>query len=190
MAIFLNCEVIKNKFRLDLALRLTKDFICISPSKFAFWLFLILLTLGFPSVIPIISMSQSFSFQCFKCNEIHEGVPSFNFEAPALYYDIPETERENRTFLTSDACVIDDEYFFAKGFLLLPVAGLEETLTFTPWVSLSEDNFLKFQESLDIAHALQYEPMLGWFCNNIDGFGDCEGLKTNLIFQNNNNRPY
>jgi len=134
-------------------------------------------------------MSPSFSFQCSKCNEIHEGVPSFSFDAPALYYDIPETDRENRTFLTSDACVIDNEYFFAKGFLELPVDGLEETLTFTPWVSLSEDNFFKFQESLDIADALQYEPMFGWFCNNIDGFGDCEGLKTNLIFQNNN-RPY
>lgn len=135
-------------------------------------------------------MSQSFSFQCSKCDAIHEGVPSFSFDAPALYYDIPEIERENRTFLTSDACVIDDEYFFAKGLLELPVDGLEETLTFTPWVSLSEVNFLKFQESLDIADASQYEPMFGWFCNRIDGFGDCEGLKTNLIFQNNNNRPY
>lgn len=92
--------------------------------------------------------------------------------------------------MTSDSCVIDDKYYFAKGFLALAVNGLEENLTFTPWVSLSEANFHKFQNSFDLVDASHYEPMFGWFCSQIDDFGDCEGLKTNLILQNDNNRPF
>jgi len=134
-------------------------------------------------------MSQVFSFQCSKCNEIHQGVPSFSFDAPALYYDIPEQERESRVFLTTDSCVIDDEYYFAKGLLELSVFGLEETLTFTPWVSLSESNFSQFQDSLEVENASEYGPMFGWFCSQIDEFTDCEGLKTSLVFQDKNYRP-
>lgn len=135
-------------------------------------------------------MTEVFSFQCSKCNVLHEGVPSFSFDAPELYYDIPEGERDNRVFLTSDSCVIDDEYYFAKGVLELSVDGLNETLTFTAWVSLSESNFHKFQESLEVENASEYEPMFGWFCTQIDEFSDCDGLKTSLVFQDNNYRPH
>jgi len=31
--------------------------------------------------------------------------------------------------------------------------------------------------------------MFGWFSSDIYGFGDCINLKTNLVFQDNNNRP-
>lgn len=125
-------------------------------------------------------MSQVFSFQCSKCDVIHKGIPSFSFDAPALYYDIPESERESRVFLTSESCVIDDEYYFAKGLLELPVDSLTERLAFTPWVSLSESNFYQFQDSLSVENASEYGPMFGWFCTQIDEFPDCEGLKTKL----------
>jgi hypothetical protein len=134
-------------------------------------------------------MSNSFAFKCSKCDKIHTGIPSFDFEAPAYYYDIPENELEKRVFLTSDTCVIDDEYFFAKGFLEVPITGIDETLSFTPWVSLSESNFLKFQESLSEVDAAKYGSMFGWFSSNIDLFGDCLQQKTNIILQNNNYRP-
>lgn len=134
-------------------------------------------------------MSQVFSFQCSKCDVIHKGIPSFSFDTPALYYDIPESERETRVFLTSESCVIDDKYYFAKGLLELTVDGLTERLAFTPWVSLSESNFYQFQDSLNVENASEYGPMFGWFCTQIDELPDCEGLKTNLIFQDNNYRP-
>ncbi len=132
---------------------------------------------------------RTFSFKCSQCNKIHEGIPSFNLEAPLYYYAIPENERDERTSLTSETCIIDEEDFFAKGFLEIPVLGLEESLTFTPWVSLSKSNFLKFKESLGVEDAAQYGEMFGWFSSQIDIFGDCKNLKTNLILQNNNHRP-
>ena len=99
---------------------------------------------------------SSFTFKCSKCDKVHEGIPSFNLKAPVYYYSIPSEERESRTKLTSDTCIIDNEYFFAKGFLIIPVLNLDEPLSFTPWVSLSESNFNKFQESLDIEDASKY----------------------------------
>jgi hypothetical protein len=134
-------------------------------------------------------MSNQFSFKCTKCDEIHSGIPSFSFDAPQYFYGISEEEREKRVFLTSDTCVIDEEYFFAKGFLEIPVLNLGETLSFTTWVSLSESNFMIFQESLDEKDASKYGSMFGWFSSNIDIFGECLNLKTNLVLQNNNYKP-
>jgi hypothetical protein len=130
-----------------------------------------------------------FSFRCSKCDKLHEGIPSFSFEAPMYYYDVPEEQRATRTLLTSDTCVIDDQFFFAKGYLEIPVQGLDEPLTFTPWVSLSQTNFGLFETSLAEPDAAKYGQMFGWFSSQIDGFGDCRSLKTDLILQDNNYRP-
>ncbi len=130
-----------------------------------------------------------FSFKCSKCDKIHEGIPSFNFAAPLHYYAINKEERSERTFLTSDTCVIDDDAFYGKGFFEIPINGLEEVLSFSAWVSLSEANFLIFQDLWEISDASLQKPMFGWFSSDIYGFGDCINLKTNLVFQDNNNRP-
>ena len=132
---------------------------------------------------------ESFSFTCSMCDKIHEGIPSFSFDAPIYYYSIPEEERVVRTELTSDTCVIDGNQFFAKGFLEIPVHGLDETLSFTPWVSLSETNFRKFQDSKSVKDASKYGSMVGWFSSLIATFEDCLEVKAKLVLQDNNYRP-
>jgi hypothetical protein len=116
-------------------------------------------------------------------------VPSFNIGAPLHYYSIDKIERESRSVLTSDTCVIDGSVFYAKGFLEIPVKGLKDTLSFSAWVSLSEENFLKFEELWEVENASLNPPMFGWLSSDIFGFGDCINLKSRLIFQDNNWRP-
>lgn len=134
-------------------------------------------------------MQSSFSFRCGRCNEVHQGVPSFNIGAPLHYYAIDKNERESRTVLTSDTCIIDGYAFYAKGFLEIPVKGIDETLSFSAWVSLSAENFPKFDELWEVENASSNSPMFGWFSSDIFGFGDCINLKSNLIFQDNGWRP-
>lgn len=132
---------------------------------------------------------ELFSFICSQCDKVHEGIPSFDLNAPVYYYYIPIEEREARAQLTSDTCEIDGEHFFAKGFLEIPIHGLEETLSFTPWVSLSDVNFKKFQESRKVANASEFGSMTGWFSSIIEPFEDCLKVKAKLILQDNNYRP-
>jgi len=133
---------------------------------------------------------KDFEFKCSCCSEIHKGIPSFGTEAPLYYYYIPDNELEERTFLTSDTCVIDDTDYFVKGCLEIPVTGYKELFSYNGWVSLSEDNFFKFQDLFDVAERENQEPMVGWFSSWIYPFEDTEKLKAKIHFRNNGTRPF
>lgn len=133
---------------------------------------------------------EIFQFKCSCCGEIHKGVPSFGTEAPIYFYDIPENEREERVFLTSDTCVIDDDEFYVKGSVEIPVIGYKEIFSFNAWVSLSEINFFKFQDLLDVKIRKNNEPMLGWFSSSIWPFTDTEKIKAKIHFRDEGTRPF
>ena len=40
-------------------------------------------------------------YTCALCEKVHEGLPAITFDAPALYYDIPEDERDERAHLAA-----------------------------------------------------------------------------------------
>lgn len=132
---------------------------------------------------------QDFEFKCSCCSEIHKEIPSFETEAPLYYYYIPESKLEE-TFLTSDICVIDDMDYFIKGCLEIPVTGYGEKFSYNGWVSLSKDNFYKFQDLLDVVERENQEPMVGWFSSWLYPFEDTEKLKAKIHFRNNGTRPF
>ena len=117
-------------------------------------------------------------------------MPSFGADAPAYFYYIPRNERKERTYLTSDTCVIDHKDFFVKGCLEMPIQDHKETFIFTAWVSLSERNFHKFQDLLDVEEREQQKPMAGWFSSWIHPFEGTENLKARIHFRNDGIRPY
>jgi hypothetical protein len=81
-------------------------------------------------------------FHCTTCGEFHDQLPMcFGSPAPALYYDIPEEECDERVQLSSDQCIIDGEHFFLLGRLILKVRDAEEDFVWLTWVSVSEGNF-------------------------------------------------
>ena len=132
---------------------------------------------------------KDFQFTCSCCGEIHKGVPSFGTNAPLYFYDVPEDEREQRTFLTSDTCVIDDKHYFAKGCLEMPIVGYDEIFSFNGWISLSEINFFKFQDLLDEKERNHHQPMVGWFSSSIYPFEETEKLVGRIHFRNDGIRP-
>ena len=85
--------------------------------------------------------SEPFRFECASCGTLHEGIPSFGWDFPAQYLAVPDGERARRVVLSDDACVIDDEWFFIRGCLEIPVHGYQEPLNYGVWLSLSRDSF-------------------------------------------------
>ena len=61
------------------------------------------------------------SFRCTTCGEVHEGLPDVAFRWPDPYFYVPEQERDTRIKGTADTCSIDNEEFFIRGIILIPI---------------------------------------------------------------------
>ncbi len=93
-------------------------------------------------------------WKCGTCEEWHVG-PCLDFGYHAPYYWRKEYEDDNRragllptgsknpakTFLNEDYCVINDEDFFVRGLIRLPIIGTAEDFCWGVWGSLSSENF-------------------------------------------------
>src|SRR4026209_1424841 len=74
---------------------------------------------------------------------------SFGADAPIHYYGIPAQQREQRTLLGSDQCVIDNEHYFVRGCLDIPIHDSAEVFRWGVWVSVSEQSFHRTSELWD-----------------------------------------
>ena len=117
-------------------------------------------------------------------------MPTLGFSFPVQYLDVPEVDRERRVFLTSHTCVIDDNHFFVRGCLEIPVVGSDEPFSWGVWVSLSEAKFFHFQELLGVAERAHHGPFVGWLCSPPRPYPDSLNLKAMLRLRNNDTRPF
>jgi hypothetical protein len=83
-------------------------------------------------------MAARIVFRCSQGDKIHEGLPAIAFEAPSHYNSLTPEERATRAKLGSDFCVIDDDAFYVRAVLEIPIIGQSETLEWGVWGSLSE----------------------------------------------------
>ena len=105
-------------------------------------------------------------------------MPSFGWDYPVQYLLVPEEERDRRVELSSDACVIDEQWFFVRGCLEIPVHDHEDTFSWGVWCSLSEDNFRRYGAAFDQVSREAGESFFGWLCSAIPNYPDTQQLKT------------
>ena len=129
-------------------------------------------------------------FKCTCCDQWHEGIPALAAEAPLYYYSVPENERDQRCKLTANTCVVDEDSFFVRGCLEIPIQGSDETFEWGVWVSLSAENFEIFTSLLQAEHRSQYGPYFGWLSAGIAGYPDTENLKAKAHLRDHGIRPY
>jgi hypothetical protein len=110
--------------------------------------------------------------------------------APALWFMIPEEERETRCVLSSDQCIIDDRHFFIVGNLEIPVAGVEEHFSWDVWVSLSDRNFARACELWEQEGRESEPPYFGWLSTALPGYPDTLSLKTMVHTREVGRRPW
>ena len=134
--------------------------------------------------------AEPFRFDCATCGSIHDGIPSFGWDYPAQYLAIPEVERGRRAMLYDDACVIDDEWFFIRGCLEIPVHGYREPLSYGVWLSLSRDNFRRYTASFEDVNRHLGSSYFGWLCTAIPGYPDTQLLKTTVHVRAWPTRPF
>jgi hypothetical protein len=72
----------------------------------------------------------------------HAGVPlSFAANYPDRYADLDREARELRAIAGSDQCIIDQEEFYIRGCLEIPIIGTSEVFLWGLWARVKETAF-------------------------------------------------
>lgn len=119
-------------------------------------------------------------WKCHLCDSEHDDLPNcFGIDAPwpAL---VPEHEFDTRVELTGDQCVVDEEHFFVRGHIEIPIHGEVEPLSFSVWSSLSEQSFLYMSDRWDEPDRGSDPPYFGWLCSPISVYPSTIHLKLSV----------
>lgn len=137
----------------------------------------------------------SLRWKCKSCDEWHTGpCLDFGHDSPAYWRkELAEDDRmagERRaSFLGSEFCAVDDEHFFVRGLIHLPIIGTGESFRWGVWGSLSRENFDKLR-TLSEAEAAELPPMFSWLSTNLPEYPDTRSLKMYAHPQRHNQRPH
>ncbi|WP_037465778.1 DUF2199 domain-containing protein [Shimazuella kribbensis] len=137
-------------------------------------------------------MNNIKGYICSCCGKYHDKLPmSYGNQAPYHWYQISLEEKETRCEINSDICVIDDRYFFIRGCIEIPVAGMLEPFIWDVWVSLNESNIKKTIEVWDIkGREEKVKPMFGWLSTSIPCYPETLNLKTMVHMRRVGVRPF
>jgi hypothetical protein len=134
-------------------------------------------------------MTKIMGYTCNCCGKYHEEIPkSYGNPAPVYYYDAAPKEREDRFELAEDLCIMDNEHFFIRGCIEIPIIGTDEHLIWGVWVSLSEANFNKIKAHWNKQELL--EPMFGWISTDLSCYPDTVNLKAMVHPRPDGIRPF
>jgi len=126
-------------------------------------------------------------YRCAVCGELHHDLPDIGADKPDHWWDVAEEERDKRVKLTSDTCIIDDEHFFIRGVIHIPVHEDPRGFGFGVWVSQKRENFFTYLKNFDSS---EIGPFFGWLCTRIRYYSeDTQLLKTRAVFRGGKLRP-
>lgn len=129
-------------------------------------------------------------FHCQTCGEYHDCLPmSFGAEGPVYFLGMSPEEQAQRCELSTDLCVIDQQHYFIRGCLELPVVDSDEVFTWGVWCSLSEASFKQTLLRWDEPGREHDEPMFGWLSTSLPRYPDTVNLKTMVHPQAPGQRP-
>jgi hypothetical protein len=128
------------------------------------------------------------AYRCATCGKLHHDLPDIGSDKPDHWWGVPAKERKKRIKLTGDTCIIDDEDFFIRGVLEIPIHDYRHAFGFGVWVSQKRENFFKYLEDFD---SNRIGPFFGWLCTKISYYlVDTRQLKTMAHFRGKGIRPF
>jgi hypothetical protein len=142
-------------------------------------------------------------WKCGTCEEWHTG-PILDLAHDEPHYWNAENAKtyararlssswsihEAGTFLNEDYCAIDDEYFFVRGQIRLPIIGTAEDFCWGVWGSLSRENFKIILKSEEDEKRADLPSMFSWLSTRIAEYPETLSLKMDMRVQEGGLRPY
>jgi hypothetical protein len=134
-------------------------------------------------------------WKCHSCEEWHTG-PCLDFgtDSPSCWrQELANDERmagdRRASFLDTEYCAVEDEHFFVRGVIHLPIIGTGESFRWGVWGSLSRENFERLR-TMPEDDAAELPPMFSWLSTNLPEYPDTRGLKMYAHPQRQNQRPH
>ena len=114
-------------------------------------------------------------FVCSVCGEHHdERLLDIRLGLPHVIHALDADERARRAWLADDFAVLDDERFFVRGLLELPIPGLDNRFAYGTWVEVSMPDF---QELMRRWHdEAQFEAVECTVANELEPYPETLGL--------------
>jgi len=142
-------------------------------------------------------------WKCGSCEEWHSG-PCLDFGFSRPYYWKKEYEKATRwmllstgifdktakSFLDEDYCVVDNEHFFVRGNIYLPIIGAAETFRWGVWGSLRRENFEALLKMDDDPRRAELPRMYSWLSSRISGYSNTLNLKMYAHIRAPGSRPH
>lgn len=131
-------------------------------------------------------------YWCNGCGTYHDELPmSYGSPMPAYCYDIPVEEHKRRIEMNDDLCIIDDEYYFIRGAIELPVNDGDGPFIWDIWVSLSKENFkLTTKYWKKKGRKRKLEPMFSWLSTSLPCYPETLNLRTTVHTREVGIRPF
>lgn len=135
-------------------------------------------------------MAAIFAFKCSCCGELHEGSPSFAFQAPDPYTWLTDEQKQDIGQLSDDLCVIrrvERTDHFVRAVLEIPIHGVDEPFVWGIWVSASQQSFERYGQTFD--SPAEGDGFFGWLCNQIDLYPTGHSRPADVYIQLGGLRP-
>ena len=142
-------------------------------------------------------------WKCSSCEEWHIGpILDLSFSQPWYWSDAMQPgvrwgmlpsgkfQETHKSFLDEDYCAINEESFFIRGLLHLPILGTGETFRWGIWGSLSRENFETVLRREASPGSIETPPMFSWLSSQIGDYPDTLNLKMYAHFQGRGERPH
>jgi len=118
-------------------------------------------------------------FTCSVCGQHHdERLLDVRLGLPHDIHRLDQEERERRTWLADDFAVLDDERFFVRGLLELPIPELDSRFAYGTWCEVEMPDF---QELMRRWHDEgQFAPVDCIVANELEPYRSTVGLRATL----------
>ena len=130
-------------------------------------------------------------FYCSTCHQFHSGLPlSWAADSPDSFVGLKEQEREERAILGSDQCIIDQEKYFIRGLVELPIIGFGNVFLWGVWASVWKDDFDEISKHWETpGRENLIGPYKGRLNTRLSEYPDTLNLKCTIRIQPVGSRP-
>jgi hypothetical protein len=117
------------------------------------------------------------NWKCHTCGIEHDDLPTcFGALAPC-HEMVPADEFASRVILSEDQCVVDEEYFFIRGHLNVPILGHDKPFAFSVWVAISDESFAQIGQRWEHPQRAGDRPYRGELYSELSPYESTRGLK-------------
>jgi hypothetical protein len=131
------------------------------------------------------------TWTCSHCGEIHSGSPfSFAADYPDPYANLRRDQREARAVISSDQCIIDQDQFYIRGCLEIPIRESDEVFMYGVWVRVYEHVFDEIEDFWEVeGRESRIGPYKGRLVNELKIYPDTLNLRLEIRIQKVGKRP-